>query len=74
MFFMRFPIDIVFLDGDGQVIRINHHLRPWRVSSIVFGARSALELAAGEALRSGTMIGDRVAFDDTAQAAPAIHD
>jgi uncharacterized protein len=66
MFFMRFPIDIVFLDREGLVIRVNHRLRPWRLSSIVFGARSALELAAGEALRSGTMVGDRVAFEEIA--------
>ena len=58
MFFMRFPIDIVFLDREGVVIRINHALRPWRVSSVVFGARTALELAVGAAARSGTTVGD----------------
>lgn len=65
MFFMRFPINVVFLDREGRVIRINHQLKPWRVSSIVFGARSALELAAGAAARSGTMVGDRVTFEET---------
>src|SRR5260370_42112351 len=44
MFFMCFPIDIVFLDSEGTVIRINHRLRPWRMSSVVFGACLALEL------------------------------
>ena len=42
MFFMRFAIDIVFLDKQGRVLRINHNLKPWRVSSMVFGARKAL--------------------------------
>jgi uncharacterized protein len=64
MFFMRFPIDIVFLDREGAVIRINHALRPWRVSSVVFGARRALELAAGAAARSGTMVGDVIEILD----------
>lgn len=64
MFFMRFPIDIVFLDRQGVVIRVNHVLRPWRVSSVVFGASIALELAAGAAVRSGTMVGDVIEISD----------
>src|SRR6266481_1803512 len=31
MFFMRFPIDIVFLDASGSVLKIDHGLRPWRL-------------------------------------------
>jgi uncharacterized membrane protein (UPF0127 family) len=64
MFFMRFPIDIVFLDGDDTVVRINHRLNPWRLSSVVFSARRALEIAAGEAARSGTVVGDKVSFEE----------
>ena len=60
MFFMRFAIDIVFLDKSNRVRRINHNLKPWRVSSIVFGARRALELEAGAAARSGTVEGDQL--------------
>ena len=47
MFFMRFAIDIVFLGRGDMVIRINRRLKPWRVSSVVFGARRALELPGG---------------------------
>jgi len=64
MFFMRFPIDIVFLDRDSRVVRINQRLRPWRVSSVVFAARSALELAAGEVARSGTKVGDLITIEE----------
>ena len=60
MFFMRFAIDIVFLDQSNRVLRINHNLKPWRVSSMVFGARRALELEAGAAARSGTAEGDQL--------------
>ena len=35
MFFMRFPLDVAFVDGDGQVVRLYHGLRPWRMSRIV---------------------------------------
>ncbi len=63
MFFMRFAIDIVFLDRAGRVIRINRELRPWRISSLVLGARWALELEAGAAARAATRIGDLIAFE-----------
>jgi uncharacterized membrane protein (UPF0127 family) len=63
MLFMRFPIDIVFLNRRGAVIRINHNLKPWHVSSIVWRARTALELAAGAAARSHTVEGDQIILD-----------
>jgi len=64
MFFMRFAIDIVFVDKSNRVLRINHRLKPWRVSSMVFGARRALELEAGAAVRSGTAEGDQLNLTD----------
>jgi uncharacterized membrane protein (UPF0127 family) len=63
MFFMRFAIDIVFLDRDNRVLRINAELKPWRVSSVSFGARRALELEPGAASRSDTQVGDLISID-----------
>jgi uncharacterized protein len=63
MLFMRFPIDIVFLDRHGMVIRINHNLKPWRLSSLVWRARTALELACGAAARSHTVEGDQIVIE-----------
>jgi uncharacterized membrane protein (UPF0127 family) len=63
MFFMRFAIDIVFLGRGDTVIRINRRLKPWRMSSVVFGARRALELAAGASDESGTQVGDEIVFE-----------
>ena len=59
MFFMRFPIDAVFLDKDLAVRRIAGSVKPWHVA---FGrhARSVLELAAGEAGRRGLDPGQRL--------------
>src|SRR5207248_11101012 len=45
-FFMRFPVDAVFVDRDGVVLKIVSHLRPWRASG-TRGARSVVELATG---------------------------
>ena len=59
MFFMRFAIDALFLDRDGVVLRVAEGLAPWRMASHR-GARSVLELAAGEAGRRGIGVGDRL--------------
>ena len=58
-FFMRFPIDVVFLDREGGVIAIAPELRPWRAAGRR-GARAVLELPAGECERRGLHTGDRL--------------
>jgi uncharacterized protein len=58
--FMRFPIDVVFLDGSLQVLKVVEQVPPWRVAS-ARRARSVLELAAGEISRRGIEVGDRLA-------------
>jgi uncharacterized protein len=57
--FMRYPLDVVFLDGEGRVVSIRRSLRPWRFASCR-GSSSVLELAGGEAARLGLAEGDVV--------------
>jgi uncharacterized membrane protein (UPF0127 family) len=61
--FMCFPIDAVFLDRDGRVLRVAERVRPWRVAARR-GARSVLELAAGGAARAGVRERDRFMLAD----------
>jgi uncharacterized protein len=61
-FFMKIPIDVLFLDASLQVVDICHAMPAWRVSKVYFGARSVLELPAGTAQASGTVAGDRLAM------------
>ena len=63
MFFMRFPIDVVFLDRDWKVVSVRHGLRPWRVAG-ARGAVAALELPAGAAVASGVQEGDVLVLDE----------
>jgi uncharacterized protein len=58
-FFMRFRIDVVFVDGSGVVLDVVPALPPWRFARSR-GARCALELAAGEADARGIRPGDRL--------------
>ena len=65
MFFMRFPIDVVFLARDRSVVGVTHRLAPWRVA----GARRAvasLELPAGRAAAVGVETGDVLVLEDLA--------
>lgn len=50
---MRFPIDVVYLDREGFVVKVVPWLQPWRMSFGGRGAHSALEVVAGEAARLG---------------------
>lgn len=61
-FFMKFPIDAVFVDGKMRVAAVYKALRPWRLSMIHPSAAGVVELAAGRAAASGTEKGDQLAF------------
>jgi len=58
MFFMRFALDVVFLDREGVVVRVYRGIRPWRVSRIVRRARTAVELPVGTLAAAGVGVGD----------------
>jgi uncharacterized membrane protein (UPF0127 family) len=65
MFFMRFPLDVVFVDRNRTVVGVRHGLRPWRVA----GARravAALELPAGVAAHVGIDVGEVLVLEDLA--------
>ena len=64
-FFMRFPIDVVFLSRSGEVMKVSADVGPWRARSCR-GAYAVLELAAGEAERRGITSGDHIETEDPA--------
>jgi len=70
MFFMRFPIDAVFLDKDLGIERIASDLKPWRMAA-KRGAKQVLELPAGEASRRGLAVGQRLFLCDQKRDEPA---
>jgi uncharacterized membrane protein (UPF0127 family) len=56
---MRFAIDVAYLDGDHQVVRIVT-MKPNRIGVPVWRARSVIEAEAGSFERWGLRAGDRV--------------
>jgi uncharacterized membrane protein (UPF0127 family) len=59
-FFMRFPIDVLFLDRDMQVIKVIHDLAPNRLSPLVLSSIMAIELPAGKVHQTNTQTGDKI--------------
>ena len=57
MFFMKFPIDIVLLNKQNEVVALHHDLKPWRMTKPVKAAYSTLELPAGSIEKLGICIG-----------------
>ena len=61
-FFMKFPIDLVYLDKRHKVRKARSAVRPWRLSACLL-AHSVLELPAGTVKRTGTQVGDELVID-----------
>lgn len=62
MFFMRFPIDAVFIDKDQVVLFIEENIKPWRISKMVRKSKEVLELPAGTSAAAGAKPGDRLQY------------
>lgn len=46
-FFMRYGLDIVFMDSKNKVVKVIRNIRPWRMTWIYFRASRTLELPSG---------------------------
>jgi uncharacterized membrane protein (UPF0127 family) len=58
-FFMKFTIDVLYLDRQHKVKKIRPEMVPWRASACLT-AHSVLELPAGTIARTGTVAGDQL--------------
>ena len=64
-FFMKFPIDLVYLDKRRKVRKVRNAVPAWRMSAC-FAAHSVLELPAGTAAATGTKVGDELVIEKLA--------
>jgi hypothetical protein len=55
---MLFPIDLVFLSKEKEVVHVEEHVRPFRISKVSLKATSVLELPPHTIYRSRTQVGD----------------
>jgi uncharacterized protein len=64
MFFMRFPIDAVWVDKDLKVVGISPNVAPWKLAWCK-GAKAVFELPAGEAAHRGVQVGEQLVFQNS---------
>jgi len=61
-FFMKFAIDLVYVDRKHVVRKVRHAVPAWRMSACL-SAHSILELPPGTAQQSGTVAGDQLEIE-----------
>jgi uncharacterized membrane protein (UPF0127 family) len=61
MWFMRFPIDVIFLDKKNRVVGLKANVKPWGMAWSWRGVKT-LELPVGAIASTRTQLGDIVAF------------
>ena len=57
--FLRFPIDVIFLDKQLTAVRLIPDLSPWRMIGFVRGAKSVVELPAGSLRQKQIVVGQQ---------------
>jgi uncharacterized membrane protein (UPF0127 family) len=57
-FFMRFAIDVLFVDKNNRVVKALSRVVPYRLSKIYFRAAYVIELPAGTIAATNTACGD----------------
>ena len=65
-FFMKFPIDLVYLDKKRKVRKVRNAVPAWRLSACL-SAHSILELPAGTVEKTGTQAGDELVIETSSQ-------
>lgn len=62
-FFMRFPIDVLFLDKNNKVIGLLYEFKAFRVSRIYFDASLAIEFASGTLKPAQAKLGNSIKIE-----------
>ena len=60
MVFMRFAIDVIFMDKSNRVIGLCSNIKPYRFSPIFWASCCAIELPAGSIKKTNTALGDQI--------------
>lgn len=64
MCFMRFAIDVIYVDQEYQIIKVVKNLKPWIGLSMCSKAWATLEMTAGEAVHCGLTVGKKLIVVD----------
>jgi hypothetical protein len=62
-FFMKFPIDVVYVDKDYQVLRTDVNMSPYRIGPFITQSAYVLEMPVGTIAATATQPGDQLRFE-----------
>jgi uncharacterized membrane protein (UPF0127 family) len=62
MFFMKFPIDVIFCNDENKVVGLCPGIKPFALSPVFFQSACAIELPVGTIHSSRTQVGDNLAI------------
>jgi len=60
--FMKFPIDVVYIDKSSKIIKVSKNMKPWKISNIVLKSHAILELPEGTINKYRIKVSDVVEF------------
>lgn len=63
-FFMKFPIDVLFIGKNGNIIELYENVKPWRILPIHLASKYVLELCAGQISAKNIKKGDIIHIDE----------
>ncbi len=63
-YFMKIPIDVIFVDKNLKIYSLKHNLKPWKIIWPQWGAQSVFELPAGKIKKLDIHRGDQLYVED----------
>ncbi|MGA2775793.1 MAG: DUF192 domain-containing protein [Candidatus Omnitrophota bacterium] len=62
-FFMRFPIDVIFIDSNNKIVKIRKGIKPFRATPVYFKSKFVIELPSGTAAAANTEESDQLSIE-----------
>lgn len=72
-FFMRFALDLVYLNKQGSVVKLVKNVKPWRMSWGGAGATQTLEMTTGGIERFAIQQGDQLVATNSVEKSHVFH-
>jgi len=60
MFFMKFPIDAIFVDKNNHVVGIVKNIKPFQLSPVFISSNYVIEAPVGTIVKARVAIGDNI--------------
>ncbi len=64
MFFMKFPIDAIFVNRENRVVGLVENIKPFQLSPVFWRAHFVIEVGVGVIETSKTTLGDLIRLED----------